>query len=188
MANTDLRSFLNTVVGSHNYYEFVILDSNFNETSHANNESVSCFNSSLSANVFHELLNKLGRKGSVKQYKENIIGDIHYLNFDNKEVNVIQKSYVDYSEYSGKFVCLSGSKKKLNILSYPSSYHCDYESFHKVYQVKINNRILVKFIQGKCMGEQNTYYNIIVSYTHDDTVEKKHNIDELIKVIMMLTQ
>lgn len=186
--SSQLRSFLNGVVGNDNYYEFVILRSVGQQNSASATTRVSSFDSDLQASVFHELLNRLGRKGVVKQYKEYVVGDVHYLNSDNKDVKVTQKTYYQSHDFMGTFLCLSGSKKKLNILSYPSVFDSDYEAFHKVYQVRINNRIHVRFIQGRCVNATNKYYNIVVSYTHEDSVEKKHNIDELVKVISTLTQ
>ena len=186
MANINLRSFLDNAVGSHSYYEFTILNSLANKDGMS--ARVCSYDTNLQDGVFHELLNRLGRKGAVKQYKESVVGDIHYLNFDNKEVNIIQKTYEHCQEFHGKFVCLSGNKKKLNILSYPSTYDSDYEALYKVYQVKINHRIHVRFIQERSVDNPQKSYTIIVSYTHDEKVEKKHNIDELVKTIGTLIQ
>lgn len=186
MAYINLRSFLDNVVGSHSYYEFTILNSSPNIDGVS--DRVCSYDTNLQDGVFHELLNRLGKKGAVKQYKESVVGDIHYLNVDNKEVNVIQKTFEQCQEFHGKCVCLSGTKKKLNILSYPSTYFSDYEAYYKVYQVKINNRIHVRFIQEKSIDNPQKSYNIIVSYTHDETVEKKHNIDELAKTMGTLIQ
>ncbi len=182
----NIRSFLNDIVSSHNYYEFTILnDKNQNVNV---DDNIQVYDTNLSAATFHDKLNKLSKKGIVKQYKESIVGDIHYLNFDNQEVNVIQKTFEDCQAYCDSFVALSGSRKKLNIVSYPSTFTNDYEAYFKVYQIKINNRIQIKFIQSKNVEDsKNTInYNITVYYTHDDNVEKKHNIDELVKVLSIV--
>jgi hypothetical protein len=190
MTTAHIRSILTNIVGRHSYYEIMILhNTNVQSDDHLQEHNeIKYYNTNLPANTFHELLNKLGKKGCVKQYKESVIGDIHYCNFDNKEVNVVQRTFDECQDFLGKFVCLSGNKKKLNILSYPSAFECDNEAFHKVYQVKISNRIHIKFVQGKNVDDTEKYYNIIVSCTHEDNVEKKHTIDELTRIISLLIQ
>jgi hydroxymethylpyrimidine/phosphomethylpyrimidine kinase len=174
-----------------NLFEFYLL----NDTKPiSSSENVHVFDTGLSKEVFynvmHEFQNRYQRH-QVQQYKCNVLGDTYYLNSNNQEIIILSKRTTTVEQMGKKILCVGSNKKKLSILSFPSTHKFDNEEIVKSMTFKLSNRLSIVLLQSKTLDNQDensSSYEIKISYSHDVNIDKDAIIKQVVKLIKDLEQ
>lgn len=172
-----------------NLIEFYLLD-NKDFTS---SDNVQVYQTGVSKDKFYSFMNTIQRRYSkyqVQQYKCNILGDIFYMNSDNKDITVSSKRTTYVDKVSQNVLCVCSNKKKLNVLSFPSTQVFDSEDIVKLITFKLTNRLSLCLIHSKSLDLDNATvsYEIKLSYSHDSNVDKDAITKHIIKIVKEMEQ
>jgi hypothetical protein len=174
-----------------NLFEFYLLNDSKPTSSSAN---VCVFDTGLSKEVFYGVMRELHsryQRHHVQQYKCNVLGDTHYLNSNNQEIIILSKRTMIVEQVGKKMVCVGSNKKKLSILSFPSTQKFDNEEIVKSMTFKLSNRVSIVLLQSKTLdnqSEDSSSYEIKLSYSHDVNIDKDAIIKQILKLIKDLEQ
>lgn len=171
-----------------NLMEFYIMNDYSNNTN--SSENVDVFDTSLSKDVFYKMMHTCQKKYTkcqLQQFKCSVLGDIHYYNTENKDITVFSKRTTEVCKVSSNILYIGNNKKKLSIMSFPSTQTYDHEEYVKTLTYKLSNRLSIIFSQSKTMSTVPTlYYLIKLTYSHDDNVDKDMSIKMLHKHLVEL--
>jgi hypothetical protein len=168
-----------------NLLEFYIIN-NYSNSS----ENVDVFDTSLSKEVFYKMMHTCQKKYTkcqLQQFKCSVLGDIHYCNHENKDINVFSKRTTAVYKVSSNILYIGNNKKKLTIMSFPSTQTYDHEEYVKTLTYKISNRLSIILSQSKTKSSTPTlHYLIKLTYSHDENVDKDMSIKMLHKHLVEL--
>jgi hypothetical protein len=165
-----------------NFFEFYLHNNNIDSS-----DNIDVYDTSISKEIFYRVMQNIQskyKKSQVQHCKVSVLGDTIYCNFENKEITVVSKRVISTHHVCNNILCIGINKKKLSILSFPSTQNFDNEEFNKILTFKISNRISLLFTQSKDVETKHKSYEIKLAYTHDDNVEQ----DAIIKVILNILQ
>lgn len=157
-------------------------------------ENVQVYNTDLAKDKFYRVMQDLQLKFSkyyVQQYKCNVLGDIHYMNNDNKDITISSRRTTCVGRLSPHILYIGSNKRKLSILSFPSSQVFDSEEVVKAMTFKVSNRISISLLHHKSVehsSSTNAVYEIKLSYSHDTNVDKDVVVKQLLKLLKDLEQ
>lgn len=155
-----------------NYVEILLLPPSLSNESPS--ENLECYTTEFTRDEFYTILSKMKKDDCVKyfqkQCKEYVHEDIIFEHGQNDEIRVHQKKPVDFCVYNRLAMC-AYNKKKLSILSFPSSHHVNLVHYITKFIFRINNRIYINF-ESK-MNKNKTTYSIYINYNHDQNVDKE---------------
>lgn len=186
---------LHSQSGLCNYFEFVLLQHNTDDVKEQGNDrdqgvpSVETLKTSMHKDTFYALMYKMmdtQYKYSHKQYRELIVGDVHYLNHKNEEVGVFSITTHAVENIDDKFCMFVQQKNKHSILSLSSSRKIYNDSVVRKMVFRISNRVFVNFEHG--MTDDSKYYKIFVNYNHDTGVDINNAINTIKKTMALLSQ
>lgn len=153
-----------------NFFEFYLHNGNV-----CSSDNIDVYDTSISKETFYRVMQHMQnkyKKSQVQQCKVSVLGDTQYCNFENKEITVVNKKVTSTYFVQNNILCVGMNKKKLSILSFPSTQIFDNEEFTKILTLKISNRISVHFTQSKDVETNQKTYEIKLAYMHDDNVEQ----------------
>lgn len=187
-----LKQLLDDVQAScTNLLEFYLLNDSKPISS---SDNVCIFDTSLTKNVFYGVMQELQsryQRHHVQQYKCNVLGDTHYLNNNNQEITILSKRTTIVEQVGQKMICVGSNRKKLSILSFPSTQKFDNEEIVKSMTFKLSNRISIILLQSKPLDNQcknTSSYEIKISYSHDVNIDKDVIVQQILKIIKDLEQ
>jgi hypothetical protein len=173
--------------GHCNHFEFHLLSSKNNDDTKAFPDCMKRFETALTKTLFYEKMQKMmgtDYKYHQKQYKEVIIGNTHYQNYNNEDISIydVRTNFTDVFENA--FLIIGQIKNKLTMLSVPSTKNIYSEQYIRKLIFKVSNRITVNFINGH--HKNNKYYQINICYSHDKNVDINSTLYILNKVLTIL--
>jgi hypothetical protein len=171
-----------------NLFEFYLL-SPIKHDECRNSENVCIYDTCLSKEIFYKLMHKLqGKyaKSQLNQFKCNVIGEIYYCNNHNKDISIFSKRTASVGHLRPDLLCVGSNRKKLNILSFPSTQVFDNEEYIKTLTFKVSNRVSISLSQTKSADPGSMFYEAKASYNHDETVDKDTIVKTIIKTIQEL--
>ncbi len=160
-----------------NLLEFYIL----NDTS-ISSENVDVFDTSVSKDVFYRMMDKCQQnnaKCQLQQFKCSILGDVHYCNSENKDINVFSKRTTTVGKVASNILYVGNNRKKLSIMSFPSMQSFDHEEYVKTLTFKLSNRLSIVLSQSRTAPPSSSHYLIKLTYSHDENVDKDAAIKTL---------
>lgn len=184
-----MNVFANALEQNTNLFEFYILNSN--EPVMGMSDNIQVFNTSLTKETFYRTMQQIHckhQKTQVQQYKCTVLGELQYMNFENKDIVICSKRTASVYQVSNNILFIGSNKKKLSILSFPSTQTFDNEEYVRVMTFKISNRLSVQFSQSKPINCENTTYKVKIAYTHDSNVDRDTVIKQLNNLLRDLQQ
>jgi hypothetical protein len=186
----DKNIFSHTQDGSSNYFEFVVMNQNLS-ISNDNKDNNLVFETAMKKDVFYTLMYKMmdtKYKYHHKQYRELVIGDVHYHNFKNEEINVFGITTNNVENIDNKFCMLAQQKTKLSILSFPSTMKVYNDNVVRKMTFRVSNRIFVNFEHGMISNgkDDEKFYKVYVNYNHDKDVDVQNAIDTIKNALSIL--
>jgi hypothetical protein len=183
-----LKKFLESLIFEDdcNFYQIFLMSQ---EDTDKSSQSESCsevteYNTALSKAEYYGMMARLMDKNykfHQKQYIETVIGNTHFLNHKNEDINIYQLSTTNFTMFQKSIVAFRQNKTKLSIISFPSTRNIHCETCQNVLSFRISNRVLINFVNGVHLNEN--FYNIVLSYTNDKNVDKNNVINDIEKVL-----
>jgi hypothetical protein len=184
MNKVHIKTFLDSLlsIDDCNFFQLSLLSQdNVKET---DSEDVKAFSTSLSKDEYYSTMAHLmdnNYKFHQRKYNETIIGDVHYHNHKNEDINIFQLSTKQMSAFQNSIIGFGQNKTKLSIINIPSTKDISYESYKSVLSFRISNRVLFNFING--VNDNDNFYNIVLSYNHEKNVDLNNVIKDIEKVL-----
>lgn len=181
-----LHSFITNNINAGSNYIKIVLQSHKNVKDDESSNQCIQKNTSLSRDEFYDYLRKIMQmsyKYSQKQFKELVIGNTHYYNFNNQEVQVYSETTNNVAEISNTntYIAVAQNRSKLSILGFPSTRNIYVENVKRRLTFRITNRIFVNFEHGEEDGT--IFYNIYLNFNHDKDVDVENAIGTIEKVL-----
>lgn len=139
---------------------------------------------SLSRNEFYSHMGKMMQlpyKYAQRQFKEIVIGNTHYYNYNNEDLQVYSLTSNDAKDVGNGLIAVAQMRQKLSILGLPSTRNIFAESVKRRLTFRVTNRIFVNFEHGQ-EGDK-LFYNVYLNYNH----EKDVDVDSAIATIEKVT-
>ena len=171
-----------------NYVEFILTDQGPNDSDCLDDQSeVKVHNTAMKKDTFYTLMYKMMDthwKYHHKQYRELVVGDVHYHNYKNEEINIHTMVTNTIDNVDNKLCMLMQTRTKLSILSLPCTLNIYNDNVVRKMIFRVSNRVFVNFEHG--MTGPNKYYKVYVNYNHDKDVDISNNISMIKNALTVL--
>lgn len=116
-------------------------------------------------------LKKTNHKYFQKEYKQYVIQNLFYENYDNQEVIVYEKNAVKVNREDPKWLEIHYSRNKLSMINLNSTRNVSSTNYVKKLIFRITNRIYINFEIKKNVETSTTSRYIYINYNHDQGVD-----------------
>jgi hypothetical protein len=123
---------------------------------------------------FYNVLQKLRKtnyKYFQKEYKQYVIQNLFYENYDNQEVIVYEKNALKVNKEDPKWLEIHNVRNKLSMINLNSTRNVHSTNYVKKLIFRITNRIYINFEIKKNVETNTTSRYIYINYNHDQGVD-----------------